>query len=72
MDRRNSRPKRACGVGVLEALRGLAGKVLWWIGWLIKQAPNYLAEKVWIVVSGLGGSMSQGWHDVTVWIKPKT
>ena len=50
----------------------MAGKVLWWIGWLIEQAPKYIVEKVWVVVSSLSGPMSKGWREVIVWINPRS
>ena len=47
------------------------GEILWWMGCFSFQAAIYVPQRLWIIISSLGGSIAKGWREVMVWIDPK-
>ncbi|KAK3335624.1 hypothetical protein B0T19DRAFT_470846 [Cercophora scortea] len=57
--------------GVMKALFGLCGQVVWWIARGLLWVANYVPRQLGKIVLGVGESVGKGVHEVMVWFDPK-
>ncbi|KAK2811358.1 hypothetical protein FQN50_002235 [Emmonsiellopsis sp. PD_5] len=55
----------------MERSFGIAGIVIWYIGYAIVYASVYIPKQLWYIVGSFGKSMAAAFGEVMIWFNPK-